>query len=217
MKDFWLKIWQADNIPFHQDKINPDLIQYWPSLNLSPGAKVLVPLCGKSLDLLWLMQQGFHIIGIELSELAVQCFASENNLPMTKRLDQGFICYSAPSISIWVEDIFNLNRDFIGQVDAIYDRAALIAIPAKLRPRYIKTCLQWLAPQGKILLKTLTYEEKQMEGPPFSVDDAEVKALYSSCQELQCIKETSREVDKSDPLYARGLKQSTDKVWLIRY
>ncbi|KTC76948.1 thiopurine S-methyltransferase [Legionella brunensis] len=216
-KQFWLNIWQEGSIPFHQEAVNQDLVKYWPSLGMPLGATVLVPLCGKSLDLLWLAKQGFQVIGIELSELAVQEFAKENKLLMTKEVNAQIISYVADSITIWVTDIFHLNSACINAVDAIYDRAALIALPEKLRSRYVKTCLQWLKKNGKILLKTMSYDQGQMQGPPFSVPGDEVNALYSNCQRVKCIKEESRNVTSSDHLNARGLQSATDNIWLIEY
>lgn len=214
--EFWLERWEDGIIPFHQETINPDLMMYWPALDISPGATVFVPLCGKSLDMLWLAKQGFHVVGIELSEIAVQEFAKENNLLMRKVIDKQIINYSTDTISIYVADIFGLSDTQL-VADAIYDRGALIALPSKLRPRYTQTCLQWLKPQGKILLKTMDYDQRQMEGPPYSVPGEEVRALYSSCQKIQCIKDETRQLIDGDYLSSRGLKQAMDHVWIIEH
>lgn len=216
-KQFWLDLWYEGRTSFHKDIVNADLKTYYSSLELPAAATVLVPLCGKSLDMLWLVEQGAHVIGIELSELAVLQFASENHLNMTKKACGAAINYSTGSISIWVADIFTFPAAFIDQVDAIYDRAALIALPPKLRTIYVQSCLQWLKKDGKIFLKTMSYDQMQMEGPPFSVTDSEVQMLYRGCHTPQCINETTRQINEDDPLYARGLRGSTDHIWLIQH
>ncbi|WED43069.1 thiopurine S-methyltransferase [Legionella cardiaca] len=214
-KQFWLNIWQEGRIPFHQHAVNQDLIDYWPSLEIPLGATVLVPLCGKSLDMLWLIEQGFRVIGIELSEVAVQEFARENRLEMTRKVTGQTICYVTDSLSISVADIFHLNQFSIATVDAIYDRASLIALPNILRQNYVNTCLQWLKKNGKILLKTMSYDPSQMQGPPFSVSSDEVKTLYKNCQKVQCLKEETHRIPNSDHLHERGLHEATNNVWLI--
>ncbi|OCH97668.1 thiopurine S-methyltransferase [Legionella jamestowniensis] len=216
VKQFWLDMWQEGKIPFHQKTVNTDLLKYWPCLNLSLGAKILLPLCGKSLDMLWLAKEGFHVFGIELSELAVQQFVEDNHLTMTKSTKSGVIYYSTEGIRISVSDIFQLNADLIPKVDAIYDRASLIALPASLRQSYVDICLQGLKSQGKILLKTMRYEDKHIEGPPFSVTSDEVFLLYGSCQTIICIKsEDSQSID-NECLFKQGVHQAKHEVWLIQ-
>lgn len=214
-RQFWLDLWHEGRTFFHRDTVNADLIKYWSNLNLPQDAQILVPLCGKSLDMLWLAEQGFQVIGIELSEKAVLQFAKENDLHFTKRVSSQAINYFSPSISIWVADIFSLSTSTIEPVDAIYDRAALIALPENLRSNYVQTCLKWLKPQGEILLKTMSYDQSQMEGPPFSVSDAEVKRLYSRCESMLCMSTTKRQIDANEPLKERGLQECSDSVWLM--
>lgn len=215
-QQFWLDLWQQDKTNFHRDVVNADLIKYWLALKLPAAASVLVPLCGKSLDMLWLAEQGFQVTGIELSEKAVLQFAEENHLSMTKKVyNQGFVYFNS-AISIWVADFFSLPFSSIKQVDAIYDRAALIALPEKLRTNYVQRCLKWLKPGGKILLKTMHYDQTQMRGPPFSVSAKEVNKLYNNCQSVLCLSEATHEVDPRDHLHARGLEKQTDAVWLIQ-
>lgn len=214
-KQFWAEMWLNGCTPFHKEEVNPDLISYWPELNLAAGATVLVPLCGKSLDLLWLSRQEYKVIGIEFCEQAVVQFASEHQLELQQR-DFGQIRnYYNDEFSIWVADIFKLESSLIPSVDAIYDRGALIALPDKLRPAYVTTCLEWLKPSGIILLKTMSYNQEDMEGPPYSVSDEEIAHLYKSCNEIKCVKNKSNSRDSSDPLFARGAKMINDKVWFI--
>ncbi|WP_231861938.1 thiopurine S-methyltransferase [Legionella hackeliae] len=211
-----MNTWQEGRIPFHQNAVNSDLINYWPLLNLPRETTVLVPLCGKSLDMLWLVEKGFHVVGIELSEVAVSQFAQENNLSMTRTIKEDSIYYSTDFISIWVVDIFHLGSNLI-TVDAIYDRASLIALPKPLRQSYVDQCLQWLKPNGRILLKTISYTENDIEGPPFSVTNEEVHELYKTCQIVNCIKSDKREFVSSEHLSTQGVRELIDYTWIIQY
>ncbi|WP_019215855.1 thiopurine S-methyltransferase [Legionella tunisiensis] len=215
-QQFWLNLWREGKTIFHRTEVNTDLNTRWAGLQLPAAATVLVPLCGKSLDMLWLMEQGFQVVGIELSEQAVLQFSEENRLTLVKEIHSQAIKYTSQSLTIWVADIFSFNTAFIVPADAIYDRAALIALPENLRPQYVRICLRWLKAKGKILLKTMYYDESDMQGPPFSVSDAEIRQLYSNCQTIQCVRETNRQVDEQDPLYARGLREVADKVWYLQ-
>lgn len=214
-QQFWLEAWRQGLIPFHQNTVNPDLIAYWPKLQLRPKSTVFVPLCGKSLDMLWLIEQSYEVIGIELSEEAVLQFFTEHQLSFQKTIKDNTILYTANKISIWVADIFANNLSSFPLVDAIYDRAALIALPAKLRANYAANCLKWLKPSGALLLKTLAYEQHKMEGPPYSVSTEEVQNLYKSAV-IDCLKKDkySREFNHF------GAASSTllidEYVWLIK-
>ncbi|MBA2652808.1 MAG: thiopurine S-methyltransferase [Tatlockia sp.] len=212
---FWVDSWHEGRIPFHKELVNPDLKRYWPGLNLSPKARVLVPLCGKSVDMFWLASQGFEVIGIELSELAILQFAEENKITLTKKVYEDAIHYFSPQFSLWVGDIFSLNLERMSPVDAIYDRAALIALPEKIRPSYVEICLKLLKKNGKILLKTMYYDESELQGPPFSVPDSEVKVLYKDREIVNCLHENGLKVDKKEHLFQRGLRHREDYVWQI--
>ncbi|WP_298627515.1 thiopurine S-methyltransferase [uncultured Legionella sp.] len=214
-KQFWADLWRTGRTSFHKEEVNPDLISYWPELNLAPDATVLVPLCGKSLDMLWLSQQGYYVIGIELCEQAVLQFASEHQLVFQQRNFANAMNYYNDVFSIWVADVFTLDTTLIPPVDAIYDRGALIALPAALRPVYVTTCFKWLKSSGSILLKTMTYNQREMEGPPYSVTDDEITHLYKNC-EINYLKSTTNTRDSNDPLFARGVRMVNDKVWFIR-
>lgn len=214
-QQFWLDMWQEGRTAFHKDVVNPDLIAFWPTLNIKPGATVLVPLCGKSLDILWLVQQGFNVIGVELSEQAVQQFAQEHQLDFQLESQGSIQHYFTKTMSIWVGDIFALTSSFISPVDAIYDRAALIALPEKLRAVYVERCLQWLKVKGIILLKTLAYNQAEMSGPPYSVAPEEIAQLYQSSATIKCLQTGDNVRNANDPLFTRGLNRAIDSVWCI--
>lgn len=150
----WKAKWKADDIAFHQPQIHPHLIRFWPQLALPEGATVLVPLCGKSLDLGWLHQQGHRVIGIELSHIAIAAYFAERGLqPQRQRLGR-FQRYWAGTLELWCGDLFDLRRGDLGEVAAVYDCAALTALPAASRSHYVRQLSSLLGTGGQMLLLT---------------------------------------------------------------
>jgi thiopurine S-methyltransferase len=178
--EFWLERWRLAETGFHQPVANRDLQRHWPALALAPGTTVFVPLCGKSLDLLWLRAQGHRVIGIELAEQAVRDFHRENALTPAIATRAGLPCWETDGLSIYCADFFALHPVHLATTGAVYDRAALIALPPELRRRYARH-LQSLLPAGaQILQLTMDYPQEQMQGPPFSVGEAELRDLYGA-------------------------------------
>lgn len=187
--DFWQKRWERDQIGFHLAEVNPYLQQCWPALGLEKGARVLVPLCGKSLDLLWLVDQGYEVLGIELAEKAVEDFFREHDLEPQISQQGAFKVYAHGPIQLWCGDFFALKAADIGSCHALYDRAAMIALPPEMRQRYTSH-LNDLLPEGcKGLLITMDYDQSQLEGPPFAVLDDEVHQRLGSAWQLQVVTE----------------------------
>ena len=184
---FWQERWARNQIGFHLPEVNPYLLRYWPVLGLAQGAKVLVPLCGKSLDLMWLATQGHRVLGVELSEQAVEAFFSEQSL--TPRITQRgvFTVYQADLIEVWCGDFFALDSEVLADCTAVYDRAALIALPPLMRSQYTEQLNNMLRPGCQGLLITLDYDQTQKAGPPFAVTDEEVKVLLGAHWSLQVI------------------------------
>ncbi|KZL37774.1 thiopurine S-methyltransferase [Pseudomonas syringae pv. syringae] len=205
--DFWLQRWSAGQIGFHQSEVNQDLQQYWSSLRVAQGARVLVPLCGKSQDMSWLRGQGYHVVGAELSEAAVKSYFTERGEQPHVTSQGDFEVYAVPGIEIWCGDFFALTVRDIGHCAAFYDRAAMIALPADMRERYVQH-LEALMPQTcSGLLITLEYDQTLLEGPPFSVP----------CTWLQRVMSGSWEVTKvggQDTLHssAKGLKAGLERM-----
>jgi thiopurine S-methyltransferase len=186
---FWRERWARNQIGFHLPEVNPYLQRHWPRLALAQGAKVLVPLCGKSLDLVWLASQGHRVLGVELSEQAVEAFFSEQGL--TPRISQHgvFKVYQADVIEVWCGDFFALDADALRDCTALYDRAALIALPPLMRARYTEHLNVLLGAGCKGLLITLDYDQAQKAGPPFAVTDDEVKLLLGAHWALEVVEE----------------------------
>jgi len=174
---FWQERWARNQIGFHLPEVNPYLQRHWPRLALAEGTKVLVPLCGKSLDLMWLASHGHRVMGVELSEQAVEAFFTEQGL--TPRISQqgAFTVYQADQVELWCGDFFALGAGDVADCTALYDRAALIALPPLMRARYCEHLSNVLVPGCQGVLITLDYDQTQKAGPPFAVTDEEVKVL----------------------------------------
>jgi len=186
---FWQERWARNQIGFHLPEVNPYLQRHWPKLALAEGAKVLVPLCGKSLDLMWLASLGYRVLGVELSEQAVEAFFSEQGL-MPKISQRGvFKVYQADLIEVWCGDFFALDAEALADCSALYDRAALIALPPLMRAQYAEHLNALLRPGCQGGLITLDYDQTQKAGPPFAVTDDEVKVLLGARWSVQVVEE----------------------------
>lgn len=176
--DFWHERWAEREIGFHQQEINSFLQRYWSKLELPRESRVLVPLCGKSTDMVWLAQQGHSVIGVELSEMAVQEFFEE--LKVAPAVDETgpFKRYAVDNIELLVGDFFALTAQDLADVAAVYDRAALVALPPEMRRDYAKLLTSLLPAQVQALLITFEYRPGDAEGPPFSIAADEVDSLF---------------------------------------
>lgn len=172
--DYWLQRWNEGRIGFHRSDVNPNLVEH--QSVLQDSIRVLVPLCGKSVDLEWLVVQGHEVVGVELSEVAARAFFAERGFTPQRHAEGDFIRYQHGNLSIWVGDFFQATSELIGSFDGVYDRAAMIALPRELRERYSGHLQTLLTPKAKLLLITLHYDAEG--GPPFSVSPGEVAAAY---------------------------------------
>ena len=212
---FWQTRWQRDQIGFHLNVVNPDLELYWPRLEIAQGSKVFVPLCGKSVDLCWLAEQGYTVLGIELIEKAVTDFFVEQNLTPVITQQGLFTAYTAGKITILQGNFFDLTAEDLADYPAFYDRAALIALPDDLRKQYA-VHLSKIMPQGcKGLLLTMDYPQHQMKGPPFAVPREQVEQLLGEAFVVECTQE--RDILEEEWRFkAVGITRMFDYVYCVR-
>ena len=211
---FWQERWARNQIGFHLPEVNPYLQRHWPQLALAEGSKVLVPLCGKSLDLMWLASHGLRVMGVELSEQAVEAFFSEQNLVPRITRRNAFTVYQADLIEVWCGDFFALDAEALIGCAALYDRAALIALPPLMRVQYAEQ-LSRLLPSGcQGLLITLDYDQTQKAGPPFAVTDEEVKVLFGSDWTLKALQEQDV-LQESWKFVQEGVTQLDERVYRL--
>ncbi|TNC96336.1 MAG: thiopurine S-methyltransferase [Gallionellaceae bacterium] len=213
-KEFWLERWERAEIGFHQNEINPYLLRFGQKLSVSPGGEVFVPLCGKSLDMVWLRQQGGTVLGVELSAIAVQDFFKENGQSPTHSDSGKFECCEADGIRILCGDFFDLGKEDVANVSAVYDRASLVALPPEMRERYARHLAEILPPATKILLVTFDYPQAEMQGPPFAVSVNEVEALYGKYAEIRLL--AQEDVLAQNPRFReRGMSRMQENVFLL--
>lgn len=180
MENEWLSRWREGRIGFHRDAPHPALCHHWPLLGVPAGAKVLVPLCGKSHDMRWLGRHGHPVLGIELAAQAVEQFLAEGCEPVSRYHQVGFEISRQANIELWCGDFFHFHIDQAAEVGAFYDRAALIALPPATRQRYAFHLAQLVPPGVRGLFISLNRAAGEEEaGPPFHVSEAELRELFA--------------------------------------
>ena len=212
--EFWQKRWADNQIGFHQAQINPYLQRHWSQLNLADDAQVLVPLCGKSLDMLWLAGQGHRVLGVELSRKAAEDFFAGHELTPNVTQRGAFTVFEAGNISLWCGDFFALGATDMVECAGLYDRAALIALPPAMRERYAAHLLKILPSGTRGLLITLEYPQVQIEGPPFAVLEGEAEALLGGRWRLQTL-EVADILGESPKFLKAGVAGLQERVYLL--
>ncbi|ROO25132.1 thiopurine S-methyltransferase [Salinisphaera orenii] len=213
-RDFWLERWAHQQIGFHQPEGHPALAAHWGTLGLERGTRVLVPLSGKSVDMAWLAAQGHDVTGVELSEMAARAFFDERDLAAERTRAGAFDRHAAGGVEILVGDFFDLSAAALVSYDAVYDRAALIALPPATRQRYAEHLLAGLHAGTGLLLITLDYDQRLMDGPPFAVSDDEVQRLFGERCRITCLDER-RGPAESAHLRERGLDEVAERVYRL--
>ena len=214
--EFWHSRWQEKRIGFNQSAVNPLLINYFKQLNLPAGSRVFVPLCGKSIDMAWLAAQGYDVVGVELVETAVQAFFTEQNISPTvhQHVDNSAIKYyqgqlSGQTITLWVADIFALLSEDIGSVKAVYDKAALIALPENMRTKYSEH-IRKISGHAPQFIITLTYDQSKKAGPPFSISSEQIQQYYGDNYHINELTSEPTSIGSAPELMV------TEHVWLLK-
>ena len=207
---FWQQKWEQNQTAFHLNETNPALVEYFKRLSVPKGGRVFLPLCGKTLDIPWLLSKGHRVAGAELSKIAIdQLFAGLGVKPKITALGK-IDLYSAKNLDIFVGDIFDLPGKTLGPVDAIYDRAALVALPPKMRERYTAHLMK-ITDRAPQLLLTFVYDQSVMPGPPFSVAGDEVKQHYQKSYHLTLLE------SKNVPGGLKGMCPAREDAWLLNH
>lgn len=206
---FWHQRWEKNEIGFHEEKPNSLLVEHFHELSIAKGRRIFVPLCGKTRDISWLLSRGYRVAGAELSQLAIEQLFIELGMQPEIEAVGNVEQWSANNLDIFVGDIFAVFGKVLGPVDAVYDRAALVAFPKDMRNRYAAhlTEMTGKAPQ---LLICYDYDQTLMDGPPFSVSHEEVRRHYATTHNLTLLSSTE---------VAGGLKgkaPAKENVWLLK-
>ncbi|MCA8959151.1 MAG: thiopurine S-methyltransferase [Planctomycetes bacterium] len=214
MRSFWRERWSEGRIGFHQSDFNRHLVAHGRAVFGEPPRRVLVPLSGKSLDLLWLEAQGYEVVAAEYAERAVNEFHDENERPVEIGTALDLEVRRSGSITTFVADYFALTRDHVGPIHAIYDRAALVAIAPERRTEYVAHSLELLERGGTVLLLTIDYPQGEKEGPPYSVPDAVVRELYEPRRSVDCL-HAEDVIDRHPAWREQGVRRLVERVYRL--
>lgn len=212
--DFWHERWQRNEIGFHIHKTNPNLLKHWHLTQLKKGDTVFVPLCGKTLDLLWFAEQGFNVLGVEIVESAVQAFFTENNLAYRCETQGNFTLYISENITIYCGDFFQIRKKMLAHCSAFYDRAALVSWGDTLRQQYAQHLCSILPVHCKGLVLVVDYLQEQMAGPPFAIDQAMISDFFASHCDYRLL--DVRDILKYEAKFQeRGLQRLEEHIYWV--
>lgn len=206
--NYWHQKWKTSDIGFHQIEANPLLVRYFKELSLAVGSRIFLPLCGKTLDISWLLKNGYKVVGVELSKLAIEQLFDDLQIKPKISSFGKMLHYQAENIDIFAGDIFSLSSEKVGYIDAVYDRAALVALTHETRKLYTKQIMK-LTKKAPQLLICYEYDQGEMDGPPFSIGDKEVKQHYGEFYKLKLLGVGS--VDGG----LKSVCEADEKVWLL--
>ena len=186
----WFDRWKDNRIGFHQNEISPYLLKYAHKLN--KNNTVFVPLCGKSLDMLYLSDNFANVIGVELVKDACDAFVKENNLKATIKEKECFVDYkitnkNKENIELLCGDIFDIKPKHIKQSIDIFDRASLVALDKEDRAKYAILMIELMSVGSKMLLVSLEYKQSERNAPPYSVDEQEIQELYANSCKIEML------------------------------
>ena len=210
----WLDRWQEDRIGFHEASVNRHLQNWFPRLAPAPGSGVFLPLCGKAVDIHWIARQGFEVVGIELSSIAIEAFFAENSLDFERVETDRFVEYKSANITLLQGDFFDLKHDDLSHCQLVYERAALIALEHHDRPRYYDHMLSILPASCDMLLVSLEYDQTEMQGPPFSVPTEEILQRYQNAFSIHML-ETGNIIDERPRWRKVGLSALQESVFSL--
>lgn len=212
--EFWLQRWREGRIGFHQNHVTPALERYREAMAWPAGSRIFVPFAGKTHDMPWMAARGHRVLGVELSPVAVEQFFAEHGLTPEVRRSRYGVHHVAGPIEVIQGDVFALDAPALADCAGAFDRGALVALPPESRPRYAAEVYGALPAGCRGLLLVFEYAQAQMEGPPFSVMEAEVRALFSERWRLDLLERT--DVLAEEPRFAAaGLTALASVVWRL--
>lgn len=210
-RDDWGNRWSSGQIGFHQSKITTSLADFGEEVFGGLSGTVLVPLCGKTLDMVHLADHFDAVIGVEYVEQAVEEFFTEQQLSAEVATGPP-LAYSADAYVLYAADFFAITTEHTGHIDAVFDRASLVALDAPTRRRYAEHLASLLPSGARVLLITFDYDQTEMSGPPFAVSDDEVTDLFSPAFTIEHLR--TRDVLEAT-MRERGLTAMTESAFSL--
>lgn len=212
---YWLSRWNKGKTGFHMEKGYPGLRIHWPSLPIPEKPVVLIPLAGKSADIQWIAERARRVICSEISAVAIEQFFDQYEMEFSKTRFASFEIYKGQNIEFWCGDFMKLPQHKIGNIDLIYDKASIVALPEKMRIPYSDKIISLSSDNTKLLMHLLSYNQSEMTGPPFSVGPDEVKRLFSEMFNIHLLQKNSLEIHKFEKFLNRGLKSDLIEYLLL--
>lgn len=212
---YWQSRWQKNHTGWHMDQVYPLLTKLWPHLPFKSNTQVLVPLCGKTLDMKWLAEKGCHVLGVDASPKALREFRALCPDEFLEDTSHSFSVYRSPNIELWEGDFLKLPKSKVPGPDLIYDKAAMVALPPEIRKTYTQKILELCEHNTQILLQTFEYNQEEMNGPPFSVDENEICRHFENQFSIQLMHKQSK-FNELSKFQQRGLSSYFDEkvFWL---
>ena len=213
--DFWHERWEQGHTAFDQQVPHRWLDDHWSTLGLAEDATVFVPLCGRSVDMVWLAEHGHRVLGVELSPIAIADFFVGVGLEPDVRTVDSFTVSSSGPYELWCGDLFDLTSSHLAAVDAVYDRASMVALPPDMRERFANHLVSNLPPAAPIFLVAFEYDQTEMPGPPHSVPRAEIEDHFLAAYGLTALEDVSV-IEKAAPMRERGLTALRETLVVLR-
>jgi thiopurine S-methyltransferase len=212
--DYWISRWERDETGFHAPEVQAGLIAAFDQTGFKQPGNVLVPLCGKSVDMVWLASRGWRVFGVELSEKACRAFFDEQHIPYTVEEKNGFRIFESERITLFCGDMFHLKKGMLPAIDLVFDRAALVALPHAIRKRYV-SFLQRIAGSCVHILITFEYSHEEIIGPPFSVPETELEALYGAGFDRRIADSRALITYEGSKMRRHGVKELSEKTFIL--
>jgi thiopurine S-methyltransferase len=204
--EFWHNAWAKSEKPgWQQDQANNALVKFWQP----DSSAVFVPLCGRSPDLTWLHEQGHQVIGVDLSETAIRRFLESGGQKFSVEEIGEFKVFRAHGYTLYAGAYFSLSTEQLSSVARVYDRAALVALPADMRPRYAEHLQNIVPASSQILMNLIAYDQSQMDGPPFSVPESEMRQYFEQRYQIEVLQQHDSDLKR------RGLQHLVETTYRL--
>jgi thiopurine S-methyltransferase len=215
LKEFWLSRWEENDIGWHHEEFNPHLLGFWHNLEIPAGARILVPLSGKSRDMVWLAEHDYRILGVEISPIAVSSFFAERGLEPRVTEGERFSRWQAGDYDMLCGDLFLLQKEDLREINAVYDRASLVALNRDQREAYAGLLAQLLPSGCAVLLVAMDYPQHEMQGPPYCVTEQEVKEIFGADFHIDLLDSLDL-IKNSDRYQNRGLSRMSEQIYRLK-
>lgn len=177
----WKECWNTPNVEFHNPQLNELFVKYHQRMLTRPGMRIFVPLCGKAVEMKWLVDHGHKVVGLEAAPVPCKAFFEENGIPYNVKemkgihgekyesLDHNIVIYSC--------DFFLFTADICGEFDGIWDSGGLNSMDVEDREAYIRR-IRTLMGKGCVNLTEFVNFDKSMVDITWSMTKEELQKVF---------------------------------------